>query len=101
MTKPMVVPPGGFAGYSSMTPASKQALSSGLRLQRATKSRSGKKAKKRYARNNRAIAGKNVRMPGSKKKKRSGSGTKKTAKLVKGSLAAKKFMAALRKRRKK
>jgi len=57
-----IVPPGGVAGLSQMTTASKHALSSGvtrkstgLRMVRATKSRTGKAAKKRYARNKRTI----------------------------------------------
>lgn len=91
-----LVPPGGFAGYSQMAPASQRALTSGLRMQRATKSRSGKKAKKRYARNARTIKSAG-RSKGPTKRRTA----KKKARLVKGSLAAKKFMAALRKRRKK
>lgn len=86
-----IVPPGGFAGFSQMTPASQRSLGSGLRAVRATKSRSGKRAKKRYAKNARTIGGK-------KRAKKSG---KKAARLVKGSAAAKAYMAKIRRKRKR
>lgn len=65
-----IVPPGGLAGFSQMTNASKYALtaptqgrakSSALRMVRATKSRTGKKAKKRYAQNKRIAKGKTLK----------------------------------------
>lgn len=64
---------------------------------RPTKSRSGKAAKRRYARNKRVLSGKQQTIGRSRKRKRSG-GKKK---LVKGSAEAKRFMAALRKKRRR
>jgi hypothetical protein len=58
------VPPGGAAAVNQQTPAAKASMGM-LRQVRATRSRSGKKAKKRYARNKRILKG-------PKKKKASG-----------------------------
>lgn len=75
-----IIPPGGFTGFAQMTSASRAALTNGLRGLRGTKKRRSKKAKKAGTKRRRSRKGK---------------------KLVKGSAAAKKFMANLRKRRKK
>lgn len=76
-----IVPPGGFAGFAQMTPASKAAQ--GLnRLLRSVKKRTRKVAKKRKK---------------ATKARKSKRGRKK---LVKGSAAAKRYMAALRRKRK-
>jgi len=77
-----IIPPGGMAGFLQMTPASKLALTGGRMP--------GKRRKKR------ARKAKAARSP---KRRASGTGRKK-ARLVKGSAAAKRFMANLRKRRK-
>lgn len=49
-----VVPPGGTAGMAQMTPASRQALMSGLRTYTPRAMRKGTKARKRYLKNARA-----------------------------------------------
>lgn len=81
----ITIPPGGFAGFNNMSPASKLALkfpgmggrSSGKRRRKSKKASSGKRRKKAARK----------------------SGGRKRAKLVKGSAAAKRFMANLRKKR--
>lgn len=75
------VPPGGFAGFSGMTAASKAAM--GM-IRRAA---GGRKRKKRKS-----------KKTGAKRKKRASK--RKGRKLVKGSAAAKRFMANLRRKRK-
>lgn len=75
-----IVPPGGFAGFSGMTAASKAAM--GILGKRSGGTRKRRKSKKKA---------------GGKRKKRA-SGKRK--KLVKGSAAAKRFMANLRRKRK-
>ena len=76
-----IVPPGGFAGFSQMTQASQRALGSAVR--RATGTRKRKKRAKSTTTRKRA--------------KKSGG---KKARLVKGSAAAKAYMAKIRKKRK-
>lgn len=78
-----IVPPGGFAGFAGMTPASKAAQGFGRLLGSARRRTRRKKAKstKRRA-------------------KKAGSRRRKAGKLVKGSAAAKRYMAALRRKRK-
>lgn len=78
-----IVPPGGFAGFAQMTAASKAAQGFGKLMRAAGGRRRKRKAKK----------------SGAKRRKRA-SGKRKGRKLVKGSAAAKRFMANLRKRRK-
>lgn len=78
-----IVPPGGFAGFAQMTPASKAAQGFGKLLKSV---RGATRRKKRKSK-----AG------GKRKRKASG---RKGKKLVKGSAAAKRFMAALRRKRK-
>ena len=51
------VPPGGMAGIAQQTPAARASMGL-LRPVRATKSRSGKAAKKRYNSNKRFLQGK-------------------------------------------
>jgi len=80
--KAFVVPPGGFAGFAQMTPASKAAQGFN-RLIRSVKKRTRRKKK--------SAGG---------KRKRKASGKRKGRKLVKGSAAAKRFMANLRRKRK-
>jgi hypothetical protein len=81
----LIVPPGGMAGFSQMTAASKRALSPKLGYVRSKQST--KRAKKRYRANKAVVKG-----------KRTG---KRYAQLTKGSAAAKRRMAQLRKMRKK
>lgn len=82
-----IVPPGGFAGFAQMTPASKAAQGFGKLLGSAKRytSRIGRKKRKKRA---------------GGKRKRKASGKRKGRKLVKGSAAAKRFMANLRRKRK-
>lgn len=77
-----IIPPGGFAGFAQMTPASKAAQGFGKLLRSARKATRRKK---------KAKAG---------KRKRKASGKRRGKKLVKGSAAAKRFMANLRRKRK-
>lgn len=85
-TQPVaIIPPGGYAGFSQMTPASKLALNGGLL--RSVKRYAGGKRKRK------------TKASGGKRKKRA-SGKRRGKKLVKGSAAAKRFMAALRRKRK-
>jgi hypothetical protein len=81
----IIVPPGGFAGFSQMTQASQRALGSAV-------SRGNGTRKKRTAR-------KAARSGSAKRKRRSAAG--KAARLVKGSAAAKRYMAKIRRMRKK
>lgn len=82
----IVVPPGGFAGFAQMTQASQRALGSGVR----TRSIGTRKRSKRS---------KSARSNGPSRRR--ASSKRRGSKLVKGSAAAKRFMAALRKKRKK
>lgn len=91
MTKPFV-PPGGVASASQQTPAGKAGMGL-LRTVKTKSQRRGTKAAKRYARNKRTISGKT-------RKKRASSGGK-PARLVKGSPAAKAYMAKIRRKRRK
>jgi hypothetical protein len=79
-----IVPPGGFAGFAGMTPASKMAM--------RVKNFGGTIGGKRRRKKKKASSG------GKRKKRASAKRGKK--RLVKGSAAAKRFMANLRKRRK-
>lgn len=82
----IIVPPGGFAGFAQQTAAT-QAL-----FQRA-----GRKGGKRSAaKRKRAKVASGTRTKRRKQAKR-----KRTARLVKGSAAAKRYMASIRKRRKR
>lgn len=83
-----IIPPGGMAGFNQMTSASKLALF-------PRRSGGSKKRKKRSAAPKRKSTRK--RTTGAKRAKRS---TGKAAKFVKGSAAAKRYMAKLRKMRK-
>jgi hypothetical protein len=78
------LPPGGMAGFAQMTPASKLSLMKGSRGRRSTGKRRKSRRKARVARSRKRVA-------------RTKRGRKK---LVKGSAAAKRFMANLRRRRK-
>lgn len=80
----IIVPPGGFAGFAQQTPAT-QAM-----FQRA-----GRKGGKRSARKRRAKA----KASGKTARKRR-TPRKRNGKLVKGSAAAKRRMAAIRRKRK-
>lgn len=83
----VIVPPGGNAGFAQMTPASQRALRRGLgytgRVSRGPKRRRGTALKKR----------KTARVM--RKAKRAAS------RLVKGSAAAKRYMAKIRRMRKR
>lgn len=74
------IPPGGFAGFASQTVAVQALLRRPTRKKRVTKKRAKKKVTRRAA----------TRRTGTRRKKRGG-------RLVKGSPAAKRRMAALRK----
>jgi hypothetical protein len=89
MASSFIVPPGGFAGFNQMTSASRAALTGGKATRKRRKKRA-KKAKRSKAAS--AIA----------RKLGSGSIRRKSRrkKLVKGSAAARKFMAGLRAKRK-
>jgi len=79
-----IVPPGGFAGYAQMTPASKAA-----QAVNSVKNFFGKKRRKKR------------KASGTKTRKKRASGKKRGGKrLVKGSAAAKKYMASIRRKRK-
>lgn len=82
----IIVPPGGFAGFAQQTAAT-QAM-----FQRA-----GRKGGKRSAakRKRAKVAS------GTRTKRRKSAKRKRTARLVKGSAAAKRYMASIRKRRKR
>lgn len=82
----IVVPPGGFAGFSQMTQASQRALGSAVGRSNGTKTRRRRKSAKTKT---------------ARAKTRTRRSNKRRGKLVKGSAAAKRFMANLRKRRKK
>jgi hypothetical protein len=78
------IPPGGMAGFSQMTPASQLSLTRGARGTR----RVGKRRKTRTKRAKRA------------KVRRTKTRRGKKARLVKGSAAAKRYMAKIRRKRK-
>lgn len=80
----LIVPPGGFAGFNQMTQASQRALGVGAPRSNGTRRR----AKRKTARS------------GTAKRKRKTS-ARKANRLVKGSAAAKRYMAKIRRMRKK
>jgi hypothetical protein len=82
----VIVPPGGFAGFAQMTPAS-QAM-----FQRAG-ARGGRRSAAKRRR--KAVAKRSA------PKRRAGKRAKRPARLVKGSAAAKKYMAKIRRKRKR
>lgn len=79
----IIVPPGGFVGFAHMTAASRASLSQGVRSSGTSKRRRTKKkrAAKRVSRRTSVKRGKKAR-------------------LVKGSKAAKAYMAKIRRKRK-
>ena len=82
----IIVPPGGFVGYSQMTPASRASLSMGQpRMTRTSRRRAKKKVARKRA----------APRAGKKRGKRG-----KMARLVRGSAAAKRYMAKIRRKRK-
>lgn len=83
----IIVPPGGFAGFAQQTPAV-QAM-----FQRA-----GRKGGKRSAAKRRRTKKKAA---GATRKRRRASSPRKRARLVKGSAAAKRYMASIRRKRKR
>ena len=80
----VLVPPGGFKGFAQMTSASQNILSRGVRGARAATGIRRRKKSKASA----------------PAKRRRANGTKKKARLVKGSAAAKAYMAKIRRKRK-
>lgn len=80
----MLVPPGGFSGFAQMTPASQRALGS-----RGATSSNGTRRRKRKA----------TRTGSAKRKVRTAA--RKAGRLVKGSAAAKRYMAKIRRKRRK
>lgn len=85
----LIVPPGGFAGFAQQTPAT-QAM-----FQRAGRIGGKRSAAKRRRKSSKKKVGRAVRA-----KKRTKRSTK-PARLVKGSAAAKKYMASIRRKRRK
>lgn len=81
----MIVPPGGFAGFSQMTQASQRALGA-----RSNGNGNGTRRRKRRA----------STRSGSAKRKRTTT-KRKANRLVKGSAAAKRYMAKIRRKRKR
>ena len=81
----LIVPPGGFAGFAQQTPATQQMFA-----------RAGRKGGKTTARRRR----KKVKAAAPRKRK-SVRKAKSKARLVKGSAAAKKYMASIRRKRRK
>jgi hypothetical protein len=84
----IVVPPGGFAGFAQQTAATQELFRRAGRLggQATQRKRRRKTAKKKA-----------VRASGRRRTRRAG----KPARLVKGSAAAKRYMASIRRKRKK
>lgn len=80
------IPPGGVAGFSEQTPAVKALLSNGSRPRRKTTRKKRTTKRKTTARKRPA-------------KRRATARTKKPARMVKGSAAAKRHMAKLRRMR--
>jgi len=85
----LIVPPGGFAGFAQQTPAT-QAM-----FQRA-----GRPGGKRSAAVRRRKKRKTVKARGTRAKVRKRTTSKRKARLVKGSAAAKRYMASIRRKRK-
>lgn len=93
--RPMLVPPGGFAGFGQQTPATQQLFQAAGRLGATTRSRPKRRRKK---------AASSSSAP--RRKRRSTTARKPTrarrkgkARLVKGSAAAKRYMAKIRRKR--
>lgn len=78
------IPPGGMTGFSQMTPASQLALTRGAR---GTRTRSTKRRKSRKVKKTRT-------------KRRKSAKRGKAKRFVKGSAAAKRYMAKIRRKRK-
>lgn len=98
-----LVPPGGFAGFSQMTPASQSALTKstgggGKRKRKAKTARSLTEVKPRGKLYRTTKKGKRVKTRDPRKRRRRG---KRGSRLKKGSPAAKARMAKLRNMRKK
>lgn len=88
--KASIVPPGGFAGFSQMTQASQLALSGGVR---SSSARGTARRRKRKM---------SAKASAPRRKKRKKASSRRTAaRLVKGSRAAKAYMAKIRRKRKK
>lgn len=82
-----IIPPGGMAGFSQMTPASRLALTGSRGVSRRRKSSSKTRRKAKATRK--------------KPRSRSASRGTKSKRFVKGSAAAKRYMASIRKKRRK
>ena len=84
----LIVPPGGFAGFAQQTASTQEMFRRAGRLggQSTQRKRRRKSAKKKA-----------VRASGKRRTRRAG----KPARLVKGSAAAKKYMASIRRKRRK
>lgn len=80
------VPPGGFAGFAQQATAVRQKVAQAVRGGAARSGKSRRKSKKKAAR----------AAPRARRKSKS----KRPARLVKGSAAAKRYMASIRKKRK-
>lgn len=88
-TVKIIVPPGGFAGFAQQTPATQQLFA-----------RAGRKGGKRSAaaRKRRKTKAKTKASP---RRKRKTARAKRPARLVKGSAAAKRYMASIRRKKKR
>lgn len=84
----MVIPPGGFAGFGQQSPATQQLFSQAARL---GSTRTGPKRRRRKAKAKRAAP---------KRRRKTAAPRKGRARLVKGSAAAKRYMAKIRRKRK-
>ena len=85
----LIVPPGGFAGFAQQTPAT-QAM-----FQRAGRKGGLRSAARRRKRKSKTTAKRATRRASPKRKS-----TRRKARLVKGSAAAKRYMASIRRKRK-
>ena len=85
----LIVPPGGFAGFAQQTPATQQLFA-----------RAGKKGGKRSAATRKRRKTK-AKAKASPRRKRKTARAKRPARLVKGSAAAKRYMASIRRKKKR
>jgi hypothetical protein len=92
MANTIFIPPGGFAGFAQQTVAVQSALS-----RRAKPKRRARTTRKSPVRRKKTVARKRRAAPASRKRARASS---RPARLVKGSAAAKRYMAKIRKMRK-
>lgn len=90
------IPPNGFAGFASQTPAGQMPARSGRKTTEQTPTRGMGAGGKRRRRRSKATASK-----GPRRRTRAKRAGKRAGKLVKGSAAARRFMAQLRAKRRR